>query len=253
MFCKKGILRNFAKFTGAPGLFLNKVADFFFFFYFLHSVFLLFSLKNKTLHLLISVVFVSCGYGMQPTVFHELPSTRYRECLILYSLCLMSGPCSCSNFIACCITCRMNGTGSFSLMSPVNPAAHCGLISFSVYVILWGICTQAIAMSVFILIAVILPLPHCCLSLWKHFISICLVHSRTWCCKFLHTLQYSVFVFSWRSFFNSLAPSAPSLHFRNTISVLSYMLISYSSSLVIQIVRFPVLFPIYIFISWLIP
>ena len=91
--------------------------------------------------------------------------------------------------------------------------------------------TQAIAVSVFILIAVILSLPHCCLSLWKHFISICLVHSRTWCCQFLHILQSSVFTFSWRSFSNSPAPSAVSLHFRKTFSFLSYMCISYSSSL----------------------
>ena len=153
------------------------------------------------------------------------------------------GPCSFSKFIACCIACRRNGTGSFSLICPaisllnskvsLYPAAPRGLVSSSVYVILWGICipTHAIAMNVFILIAVILSLPHCCLSLWKHFISICLVHSRTWCCQFLHILQSSVFTFSWRSFSNSPAPSAVSLHFRKTFSFLSYMCISYSSSL----------------------
>ena len=41
------------------------------------------------------------------------------------------------------------------------PAAPRGLVSSSVYVILWGICipNQAIAMSVFILVAVVLSLP----------------------------------------------------------------------------------------------
>ena len=87
-------------------------------------------------------------------------------------------------------------------------------------------------MSVFILVTVILSLLHCCLSLWKHFISICLVHSHTWCCTFLHTLQYSVFTSSWRSFSISPAPSVPSLHFRNTFSLLSYMCISNSSNLI---------------------
>ena len=41
-------------------------------FYFLHSIFLPFSLKYNTLHLFIPVLFVGCGYGMHPTVFHEL-------------------------------------------------------------------------------------------------------------------------------------------------------------------------------------
>ena len=122
MFCEKGVLRNFAKFTGKPlrqGLFLNKVADFFF--YFLHSVFLLFSIKNKTLHLLISVVFVSCGYGMQPTVFHELPSTRYRERLILDSLYPMSGPCSCSKFS--CKFCEIS-KNTFIYRAPLMAASE---------------------------------------------------------------------------------------------------------------------------------
>ena len=102
-------------------------------------------------------------------------------------------------------------------------------------------------MSVFTLVTVILSLPHCCLSLWKHFISIFHVHSRTWCYKVLHTLQYSVFTSSWRSFFNSSAPSAPSLHFRNTFSVLSYMCISYSSSLISsRLSAFQYFFNIYI-------
>ena len=35
-----------------------------------------------------------------------------------YSLHPISGPCSFSKFIACCITCRGNGIGSFSLISP---------------------------------------------------------------------------------------------------------------------------------------
>ena len=188
----------------------------------------------------------SCPAAMRcsPLYFMNFTSTRYRERLILYSLYPISGPCSFSKFIACWITCRRNGTGSFSLMAPTNsllnskvslyPAAPRGLVSFSVYMIFWGSCipTQAIVMSVFILLAVILSFPHYCLSLWKLFVSICLVHSRTWCCKFLHTLQYSVFTSSWRSFFNSPAPSVPSLHFRNTFSVLSYMCISYYLSLI---------------------
>ena len=94
--------------------------------------------------------------------------------------------------------------------------------------------TQAIAVSVFILIAVILSLPHCCLSLRKHFIFICLVHSRTWCCIFLHTLQYSVFTPSRHSFSNSPASSVPSIHFSDAFSLLSYMCILYSSSLILS-------------------
>ena len=86
----------------------------------------------------------------------------------------------------------------------------------------------------FILIAVISSLLHCCLSLWKHFISICLVHSRTWCCTFFHTLQYSVFKSCWHSFSTSHAPSVPSLHFRNTFSLLLYMCMSYSSNLILS-------------------
>ena len=44
----------------------------FLFLYYLQSVFVLLSLKNENLHLLIPVVFVSCSHGMQSTVFHEL-------------------------------------------------------------------------------------------------------------------------------------------------------------------------------------
>ena len=54
-----------------------------------------------------------------------------------------------SKFIACCITCRRNGTGSFSLISPdvsfLNskfsqyPAAPHGLVPSSLYEILLGI------------------------------------------------------------------------------------------------------------------
>ena len=157
--------------------------------------------------------------GWSPLYFMNFTSTRYRECLILYSLYPVLGPCCFSKFIACWITCRRNGTGSFSLMSPgisllnskvsLYPAVPRGLVSSSVYEILWGtwIPTHAIGMSVFILVAVILSLPHCCLSLWKHFISICLVHSRTWCCTFSHTQQYSVLTSSWRFFSTSPAPS----------------------------------------------
>ena len=133
------------------------------------------------------MVFVSCCYGRQPLYFMKFTSIRYREHLILYSLNPISGPCSSSKFTACCITCPRNGTGSFSLISPaisllkskvsLYPATPRGLASSSVYVILLSICipTQAIAMSV----TVILSLPHCCLSLWKHFISVCLVHSSS--------------------------------------------------------------------------
>ena len=114
------------------------------------------------------------------------------------------------------------------------PPAPCGLVSSLVYEILCGIwiATHAIAMSVFILVAVILFLPHCCLSLWKHFITICLVHSCTWCCTFLHTLQYSVFTSPWHSFSTSPVPFLSSLHFRNAFSLLSYMCILYSSNLI---------------------
>ena len=157
----------------------------------------------------------------------------------------ISGPYSFCKFIAYCITCQRNGTGSFSLMSldisilnskvSLYPAwASRGLVSSSVYEILWGIWipTHTIAMSVFMLVAVILSHPHCCLSLWKHFISISLVHSRTWCCTFLHALQYCVFTSSWLSFSTSPAPSVPSLYVRNAFSILSYMCISYSSNLI---------------------
>ena len=156
----------------------------------------------------------------------------------------MLGSCSFSRLIAYCITCRRNGTGSFSLISPeisllnskvsVYPAAPQGLVSSSVYEILRGISipAHAIAMSVFMLVAVILSLPHCCLFLWKHFISICLVHSRTWCCTFFHTLQYSVFTSSWHSFSTCHAPSVPSLHFRNTFSLFLYIRISYFLNLI---------------------
>ena len=61
-----------------------------------------------------------------------------------------SGPYSFSKFIVYCITCQRNRTGSFSLMSPdisilnskvsLYPAwAPRGLVSSSVYEILWGI------------------------------------------------------------------------------------------------------------------
>ena len=184
--------------------------------------------------------------GCSPLYFMNFTSTRYRECLILYSLYPMSGPCSFSRLIACCIICRRNGTGSYSLISPeisllnskvsLYPAATQGLVSSSMCEILWSIWipAHAIAMRVFMLVALILSLPHCCLSLWKHFISICLVHSRTWCCTFFHTLQYSVFKSCWHSFSTSHAPSVPSLHFRNTFSLLLYMCMSYSSNLILS-------------------
>ena len=92
---------------------------------------------------------------------------------------------------------------SYIILYPVAPR---GLVSSSMYVIFRGICiySQAIAMTVFMLIFVILSLPHCSLSL-THFTSICFAHNCTWCCKFLHPLQKSAFVSAWHSFFNSPA------------------------------------------------
>ena len=188
----------------------------------------------------------SCPAAMRcsPLYFINFMSTRYWKRLILYSLYPRSDPCSFSKFIASCITCRKNGTESFSLMSPdifllnsevsLYPAAPRGFVSSLVYEILWGIwiATHTIPMSIFILVAVILFLPRCCLSLWKHFITICLVHCRTWCCTFLHTLQYSVFTSPWHSFSTSPVPFLSSLHFRNAFSLLSYMCILYSSNLI---------------------
>ena len=138
-----------------------------------------------------------------------------------------------SKFIACCITCCRNGTGSFSLISPdvsfLNskvsqyPAAPRGLVPSSLHKILLGIWipAHAIAISVFMLDAVILSLPHYSLSLWKHFISISVVHNCTWCCTILHSLQYSVFTSFLPSFSIFPAPSVPSLHFKNACSFLS--------------------------------
>ena len=161
--------------------------------------------------------------GCSQLCFKNFTSTRSREHLILYSLYPISGPCPFSKFIACCIRCRRNGTGSFSLISPdvsflkskvsLYPAALRGLVPSSVYEILWGIWipAHAIAMSVFMLDVIILFLPHCSFSLWKHVISICLVHNCTWCCTTLHTLQYSVFTSFLPSFPIFPAPSVPSL------------------------------------------
>ena len=137
----------------------------------------------------------------------NLTSTRHSVRLTLKSLYPISGPCSFSNTIACCITCRRNGTGGFSLMSPVtsllksnvilHPAAPPGLVCSSKYEIFFGIwiSTQAIAISVFMLLFVSLSLPHCSFSLWKHFTSIRLVHRRTWSCTFLHTLQLCLYIY----------------------------------------------------------
>ena len=170
--------------------------------------------------------------GCSQLCFKNFPSTRYRECLILYSLYPISGPCSFSKFIACCITCRRNGNGSFSLISlgvsflnskvSLYPAAPHALVSSSLYEILQGIWipAHAIAVSVFMFDAVILSLPHCSLSLWKHFISMSLVHNCTWCCTFLHTLQYSVFTSFLLSYSIFPAPSVPSLHFKKAFSFL---------------------------------
>ena len=162
--------------------------------------------------------------GCSQLCFKNFTSIRYRERLILYSLYPISGPCSYSKFIACCITCRRNGTGSFSLISldvsflnskvVLHHVASRGLVSSSLtgplLVVRWDIWTpaQAIVISVFMLNAVILFLPHCSLSLWEHFISISLVHNCTWCCTILHTLQFSVFTSFLPSFSIFPAPSA---------------------------------------------
>ena len=42
-----------------------------FFLYYLQFVFVLLPLENETVHLLIPLLFMSCGHGMQPTVLHE--------------------------------------------------------------------------------------------------------------------------------------------------------------------------------------
>ena len=171
--------------------------------------------------------------GCSQLYFKNITFTRYRVHLILYSLYPISGPCSFSRFISCCIPCPRNGTGSLSLRSPgvsflnskvsLYPAAPRGLVSSSLYEILWGICIPAntTAISVFRLDTVILSLPHCSFSLWKHFISMSFVHNCTWCCTLLHILQYSVFTSFLPSFSIFPAPSVPSLHFKNAFSFLS--------------------------------
>ena len=171
--------------------------------------------------------------GCSQLCFKNFTSTQYWEKLSLYSLYPMSGPCLFSKSIGCCIRCRRNGTGSFSLISPdvsfLNskvsqyPAAPRGLVPSSLHKILLGIWipAHAIAISVFMFDAVILFLPHYSLSLWKHFISISVVHNCTWCCTILHSLQYSVFTSFLPSFSIFPAPSVPSLHFKNACSFLS--------------------------------
>ena len=42
-----------------------------FFLYYLQFVFVLLPLENETVHLLIPLLFMSCGHGMQPTALHE--------------------------------------------------------------------------------------------------------------------------------------------------------------------------------------
>ena len=86
--------------------------------------------------------------GCSPLYFMNLISTRHLGHLILKSLYPISGPCSFSKIIACCISYRRNGTRSFSLISLVTfllksnvtlyPAAHCGLFSSSMYIIFWA-------------------------------------------------------------------------------------------------------------------
>ena len=187
-------------------------------------------LHNEPAHLLISLVFVPCGHGMQlqrfhihPTLgtsnfiftipnigsmlflqvyrlLHHMPQERYRNLLPYIPWCLF-----------------LNSKVS------LYPAAPRGLVPSSLYEILRGIWipTHAIAISIFMLDVVILSLPHCSFSLWKHFISISLVHNCTWCCTILHTLQYSVVRSFLPSFFIFPAPSVPSVHFKNAFSFLS--------------------------------
>ena len=82
-----------------------------FLFYFLHSVLMLFKNKPSTSSYRRS----SCpaAMGCSPLYFMNFTSTQYWERLILYLLYPILGPCSSSKFIACCITCHRNGTGSF--------------------------------------------------------------------------------------------------------------------------------------------
>ena len=98
----------------------------------------------------------SAAMGCSPLYFIKFTSTRYQERLILYSLYPILDSCSFSKFIDCCFTCRRNGTGSFSLISPdvsflnskisLYLAASRGLVSSSVYEILWGIWIPAHAL-----------------------------------------------------------------------------------------------------------
>ena len=112
--------------------------------------------------------------GCSQLCFKNFPSIRYRERLILYSLYPISGSCTFSKFIACCITCRRNGTGSLSLISLdvsflnskviLHHVASRGLVPSSLtgpfLVVRWDIWTlaHAIVISVFMLDAVILSL-----------------------------------------------------------------------------------------------
>ena len=173
--------------------------------------------------------------GCSQLCFRNFTSTRHREPIILYSLYPISGSCSFSKVIACCITCHRNGAGSFSFISPgvsflnsklsLYPATLRGLVSYSLYQILlviW-ILAHAIAISVLKLPTVFLSFPYCSLSLWKHFISNSFVHNCTWCCTTWHTRQCSVSTSFWCSFSIFPAPFAPSLHFRNAFSLLQFI------------------------------
>ena len=101
-------------------------------FYYLQSVFV----KPSTS----SYRWSSCpaAMGCSPLYFMNFISARYRERVILYWLYPIFGPYSFIKFIACCITCQKNGTGSFSLMPP-----EISLLNSEVYPVTpWG-CTPS--------------------------------------------------------------------------------------------------------------
>ena len=147
--------------------FYRYTRDFFFF-----SINILFSCCcYSTMNLSTSSYHSSSCLAAMGCSFKNFTSTWYQKRLSLYSLYPISGPCSFSKFIAYCITCRRNGTGRFSLISPdvsflnskisLYPAAPRGLVTSSLYEILCGIWipAHAIAISISILDVVILSFP----------------------------------------------------------------------------------------------
>ena len=173
--------------------------------------------------------------GGSPLCFMNFTSTRYRERLILYSLYPILDPCSFSKFITCCLRPLVGLSLPHYMWFYLASVSPPKLLSWAfLYSLLW-----------------FYPFPSAPFPCGN----ICLVHSCSWCCKFLHTLQYSVFTSSWRSFSNSPAPSVPYLHFRNTFSLLPYMCISYSSNLISSksfasqyCFLHMLLFPVYVFV-----